>query len=78
MTTPVVVQGTAVSAPAQPSGGGGTETDQQHQPAKTGCNDPIFALLFYGNVGAILAVAAVYGPGSFSESTSNSGFDYSG
>ena len=81
MSTPVVVQGTAVAAPAQqqqePYGGGGA-TETEHEPAKTGCNDPIFALLFYGNLGAILAVAAIYGPGSFDSSTSNSGFDYSG
>ena len=80
MSTPVVVQGTAVAAPAQQQHhvGGGGATETEHQPAKTGCNDPIFALLFYGNLGAILAVAAIYGPGSFDTSTSNSSFDYSG
>jgi hypothetical protein len=34
--------------------------------------------LFYVNLAAISAVAAIYGPGSFDSSTSNSGFDYSG
>jgi hypothetical protein len=81
MSTPVVVQGTPVAAPVQHQQqqqqyGGATQTE--HQPAKTGCNDPIFALLFYANLGAIFAVAALYGPGSLNSSTSNSGFDYSG
>lgn len=76
MSSPVVIQGTAVSAPA---GGGGGATDTEHrQPAKTGCNDPIFALLFYCNLGAIFAVAAIYGPGSFDSITNNTGADYSG
>jgi hypothetical protein len=78
MSTPVVVQGTAVTAPAQHAGGGVATETEQHQPSKTGCNDPIFAILFYCNLGAILAVAVIYGPGSFDTSTSNSGFDYSG
>jgi hypothetical protein len=68
MATPVVVQGTAVGAPyptqsnvgyggpVEVSGPGATQ-----EPPKTGCKDPIFALLFYMNVGAIAAVAVIYG-----------------
>lgn len=68
MATPVVVQGTAVAAPyptqsnvgfggpVEVSGPGATQ-----EPAKTGCKDPLFALLFYLNVGAIAAVAVIYG-----------------
>jgi hypothetical protein len=79
MSTPVVVQGTPVAAPAQQQHQyNGAATGTEHQPAKTGCNDPVFALLFYVNLAAIFAVAAIYGPGSFDSSTSNSGFDYSG
>lgn len=68
MSDPVVVQGTAVSPPdvdvetqQQQMQGGGENPD----PPKTGCNDPIFAILFYVNVIAILVVCAVYGPGLF-------------
>lgn len=88
MAGPVIVQGTAVASPATAAaepgghhghhGTGGTGVqagDHQHPPAKTGCNDPIFALLFYGNVAAIVAVAVVYGPAAFDGS---SGYDYTG
>jgi hypothetical protein len=90
MAGPVIVQGTAVGHPhatttaepmgGHPHGGGGGSTGVQagatpHQPAKTGCNDPIFAILLYVNVAAIVAVVLVYAPGSFDGS---SGFDYSG
>lgn len=65
MSTPVVVQGTAVSAPvATGSPYGDTAevtTTPNRTPAKTGCNDPIFALLFYGNVAAMFIVAFIYG-----------------
>lgn len=66
----VVVQGTTV-----PSGGGAnnfeveqtttsnnnTSGGNSRDPAKTGCKDPIFAILFYINIVAILTVVAVYG-----------------
>uniref|UniRef100_A0A7S4EPH1 Choline transporter-like protein n=1 Tax=Pseudo-nitzschia australis TaxID=44445 RepID=A0A7S4EPH1_9STRA len=58
----VVVQGTTV-----PSGGNfeveptTNANGDNPDPAKTGCKDPIFAVLFYVNVIAILAVVAVYG-----------------
>ncbi len=67
MSTPVVVQGTAVSAPVAtgaPYGDTATAevtTTPNQTPSKTGCNDPIFALLFYGNVAAMVVVAWIYG-----------------
>ena len=67
--SPVVVQGTAVSAPQQDNGGvsyGGAEVaETNHEPSKTGCKDPIFAILFYLNVVAIVVVAGIYGKGAF-------------
>lgn len=61
MGAPVVVQGTAVPAvPAQVYGDTAETGVTTPTPAKTGCNDPIFALLFYGNVAAQVAVAMVY------------------
>jgi hypothetical protein len=54
------------------NGNGG---DPDHQPARGGCKDPLFAILFYINVGAIVVVAILYGPGAFS---STSSFDYTG
>mmetsp|Transcript_16490 Transcript_16490/g.41371 ORF Transcript_16490/g.41371 Transcript_16490/m.41371 type:complete len:467 (-) Transcript_16490:1309-2709(-) len=64
MSAPVVVQGTAVTAapiPAQVYGDTAETGVTTPTPAKTGCNDPIFALLFYGNVAAQVVVALVYG-----------------
>jgi len=61
MSTPVVVQGTAVSPPQNFEGGGATETETEQEPRKTGCKDPLFAVLFYVNVIAIVAVCATYG-----------------
>ena len=64
MGAPVIVQGTAVNAapiPAQVYGDVGETGVTTPTPAKTGCNDPIFALLFYGNVAAQVVVAMVYG-----------------
>jgi len=79
MSSPIVVQGTAVSSPAfgsslQPSTNYGS-SNHDHQPPKGGCKDPFFALLFYVNVVAIFAVAAIYGPDAFSDS---SAFTYDG
>ena len=79
MSPPVVVQGTAVqpsfgSSP-QPVHNNGNGGDPDHQPARGGCKDPLFAILFYINVGAIVVVAILYGPGAFS---STSSFDYTG
>jgi Plasma-membrane choline transporter len=86
MGNPVVIQGTAVPNPAtqlQPSSydsnayntngyndGNALNRDEKQE---SGCKDPIFALVFYGCVIAIGAVAALYGPAAFeSVSTTNS------
>ena len=63
---PVVVQGTAVSPPQAVDVGYGdnqatTTAVTEHEPKKTGCKDPIFALLFYVNIIAIVVVAVTYG-----------------
>ena len=88
--TPVVVQGTAVAQPYNPyEHKAATPTDQapttsaaatstqggEKQPVK--CRDPIFALLLYGNVGAIAAVAAIYGSKAF-EGVNEGGYNYNG
>jgi Plasma-membrane choline transporter len=44
---------------------------------ETRCRDPLFALLLYGNVVAIIAVAFVYGPAALSITTTNF-TDYTG
>eukprot|EP00536_Pseudo-nitzschia_multiseries_P010266 jgi/Psemu1/297527/fgenesh1_pm.307_\ len=64
MGEPIVVQGTAVSAPQQTadvSYGGAMEQTNNREPAKTGCKDPIFAILFYINIIAVVAVVGAYG-----------------
>ena len=91
---PVIVEGTAVSASPYDHhttttavgvehghGGGGVGEKQA-----TRCRDPAFALLLYGNVGAIAAVAAIYGADAFTEAigdttageNSESGYSYTG
>ncbi|KAL7536103.1 hypothetical protein ACHAXR_006920, partial [Thalassiosira sp. AJA248-18] len=91
MGSPVVVQGTAVASPydhstqqpaaasaiptarAEGDGGGGEKQE-------TKCRDPIFALLLYGNVIAIIAVAGIYGTEAFTDAVddSTSGYSYEG
>ncbi|MGK3755667.1 MAG: hypothetical protein ACI8RD_007977 [Bacillariaceae sp.] len=78
---PVVVQGTAVSPPqATAVSYGDNEATAatatavtEHEPSKTGCKDPIFAVLFYVNIIAIVVVCVLYGKDALSSSTS---FDY--
>lgn len=82
MGEPVVVEGTAVASPYDHT------TTQQSAPDPSGrgekqetkCRDPIFALLLYGNVGAIAGVAAAYGSAAFSEAVDegDSGYNYQG
>lgn len=74
--TPVVVQGTPVSAPAQ-STQPQSSTQQQSDVVTDGnwegkgekqatkCRDPIFALLLYANLAAIIGVAAALGQDAF-------------
>ena len=78
MSTPVVVQGTAVSAPQQTQdvGFGGETMETEQTPSKTGCKDPIFALLFYGNVAAIIAVCGIYGRDAMQGSSTTGSFNY--
>ncbi|KAL3765307.1 hypothetical protein ACHAW5_006092 [Stephanodiscus triporus] len=85
--TPVVVAGTAVASPYdhRPEGVGtaapGTGTTRGGgEKQATRCRDPIFALLLYANVGAIVAVAAAYGSDAFSEAVDDAsgGYNYNG
>ena len=86
-STPVVVQGAAVASPydhttttsnSQPTAT--ARADGAGEKQETKCRDPIFALLLYGNIAAIVAVAGVYGTTAFSEAIddSTSGYDYKG
>ena len=63
MSSPVVVQGTNVEAPfgSSPQPVTTEQTNDNNDAAKTGCKDPIFALLFYVDLIAIIAVAVTYG-----------------
>ena len=79
MSSPVVVQGTLVQpdfglSPSPLETGHHGDTTE-HQPAKTGCKDPLFAILFYVNVLAIAAVAFTSGADAFSDSAE---FNYEG
>jgi hypothetical protein len=76
--TPVVVQGTPVSAPATSTQqystnvqsdvtNGNWEGKGEKQPNR--CRDPIFAILLYANLAAIIAVAAALGQGAFENIT---------
>jgi hypothetical protein len=76
--TPVVVQGTPVSAPATSTQqystnvqsdvtNGNWEGKGEKQPNR--CRDPIFAILLYANLAAIIAVAATLGQGAFENIT---------
>lgn len=77
MSTPVVVQGTAVQSPYAGSGtqvqenygsqANPSSSGDQTDPPKSGCKDPIFAVLFYGNVIAMVVVAVIYGPAAFED-----------
>jgi hypothetical protein len=72
---PVVVQGTAVSPPQAVgvSYGDGQATATaatENEPSKTGCKDPIFAVLFYVNIIAIVVVVITYGKEALNSSSS--------
>jgi hypothetical protein len=83
MSTPVVVQGKPVgnvSAPNNSWGVAGPSNQlQESDKQETSCNDPLFAVLFYGCVIAILAIAALYGPDAMEGGEGGgSSFDYTG
>ena len=93
MSTPVVVQGRPVSNPGggdnfgSALGGGSappTTVDGITNYADKGvvqevrCRDPVFALLFYATVAAILVVAIIYGPDALNEDNNTSDRDYEG
>jgi hypothetical protein len=82
MSTPVVVQGTPVANPHVQGAGFATsiagDTPQAGQKQAARCNDPIFALLFYVTVIAMLAVSVVYGPSAMESDENGESYDYSG
>lgn len=91
MSTPVVIQGTAVPNPsAKPTappadysyGVEATPLDRNDR-QETSCNDPLFAVLFYACVAGIFAVAALKAPDAFSDINTDTDdgtttFDYTG
>ena len=67
MSTPVVVQGTPVSMPQQATPAGAPSNPEvRGEKQETRCNDIPFAILFYANLVAIIAVAFTYGPDALS------------
>lgn len=89
MGAPVVVQGTAVTASpydhstqptTQPTTAAPRDPETTGEKQETKCRDPIFAILLYGNLAAIIAVAGVYGTSAFTEAVtdSTSGYNYNG
>lgn len=92
MAAPVVVQGTPVNqnqafgitglensrppvAHSNNANNGNSSADRSDK-VETSCNDPIFAVLFYLTLAAIVAVAALYGPDALSSTSGNSDADY--
>ena len=80
MSTPVVVQGTPVMVPPQQSAHVYTSSLETSGPPaagtfegkrQTSCNDPIFVVLFYAALVAIVAVAALYGPAALESATAD-------
>lgn len=55
----------------------GGSSSQQHfgEKQETRCRDPIFAVLFYLNVAAVVAIAATMGPAAFSTDDGDQGSD---
>ena len=73
MSEPVVVQGTTVASPydhgttsaAVQSGAAPSGDFTKGSKQEVRCRDPFFALLLWGNVGAICGVVAAYGTAAF-------------
>jgi hypothetical protein len=77
MSNPVVVQGTAVQhypnnnyTQHQQNSYAPNINESPESKRTSGCKDPIFALLFYACIAAIVAVAALYGSPALQTSTS--------
>lgn len=71
--TPVVVQGTPVPhQSAQPSAPPPQDWAGKGEKQETKCRDPLFAVLFWCNVGAMIGVAVAFGSVAFDEITSGS------
>lgn len=66
MANPVIVQGTSPVTTTYQEGGGGSK-----------CKDPLFAILFYINFGAIIGVAATYGQAAFTDAAAGD-YEYDG
>ena len=84
MSSPVVIQGTAVGH-TQPqvvfsndnNNNNNNNNNTEHEEKKgSGCQDPIFVFLFYGNLVAMAAIAAIYGPSAFDDEAAQ--FNYEG
>ena len=75
MSTPIVVQGSAVASPFQhssaPSGSASPDTFTKGEKQPASCRDPIFAALLWMNVIAVAAVVGIYGASSFAEALEN-------
>ena len=75
MSSPVVVQGTAVQPTTTTTtsfgvSSGNNDTTIGQQPKQTSCNDPIFVLLFLIAVLGIGATASIFAPGALTGDTS--------
>lgn len=86
MSSPVVIQGKPVNQPIEAiptTGGTSGDWNGRGEKQETRCRDPIFAILFYICVLAIVGMAATMGPGALSSgnhTTTNGGktFEYNG
>jgi Plasma-membrane choline transporter len=67
--------GYAGSAPVANNNGASGDGPHGGEKQETRCNDPIFALLFYVCIGAIVAVAAIKGPSALTAPKSNVNFE---
>jgi hypothetical protein len=69
--------GQPTAAPAYTSNTQSQQPEFSNEEAKggSGCKDPIFGFLFYGNLAAMIAVAVIYGPSAFDD---NATYNYEG
>ena len=69
-----MAQATTASAPSRPPTNPQTRGERQ----ETRCNDVPFAILFYANLVAMIAVAVIYGPDALDDADQDSDRDYRG